>query len=252
MDFFGFPIETLLLLLSASLVAGFLDTLAGGGGLITVPALMMTGIPPLTVLGTNKLQSTMGTALASVMMLKKRKVNFNDVKGIMLFAFFGSVIGSLVVQFINPNSLKFVIPVVLSLIAVYFLLSQRIIEATNHQKISDKSYRNYVVPTIGFYDGALGPGTGSFFNLSGVALRGFGIVHSTAVAKTLNFSTNAASLIVFLFAGKVIFLLGGVMMIGQFAGAWMGSHFLFKISPLYLKYLVVVISLSMLIAFFLR
>jgi uncharacterized protein len=252
MDFFGFPIETLLLLLIAALIAGFLDTLAGGGGLITVPALMMTGIPPLTVLGTNKLQSTMGTALASFMMLKKRKVRFEYVKGIMLFAFFGSAIGSLAIQFIEPNSLKFVIPVVLFIIAVYFLLSQHIIETTNHQKINYESYRNYVVPAIGFYDGALGPGTGSFFNLSGVALRGFGIVHSTAVAKTLNFSTNAASLIVFLFAGKVIFLLGGVMMIGQFAGAWMGSHFLFKINPRYLKYLVVVISLSMLIAFFIH
>jgi uncharacterized protein len=252
MDFFGFPIETLLLLLSASLVAGFLDTLAGGGGLITVPALMMTGIPPLTVLGTNKLQSTMGTALASVMMIRKKKVRFRSVRGLMLYAFLGSIVGSLAIQFIDPNSLKYFIPAVLLIIAVYFIFSQQIIESNDDQKISYEKYRNFVVPTIGFYDGALGPGTGSFFNLSGVALRGLSIVPSTAIAKTLNFSTNIASLIVFLCLGKVIFFLGGIMMIGQFSGAWVGSHFLFQINPKHLKHLVVVISLSMLVAFFLK
>lgn len=249
-DIFGFSIDILLLLLVVSLVAGFLDTLAGGGGLITVPALMMTGIPPIFALGTNKLQGATGTAVASLMMLRKHKVKLSDVKGLMLAAFIGSALGTIAVQFITTDALSILIPVVLIFIAAYFLLSKKIIETTNVQKISHGNYRNFVIPAIGAYDGLLGPGTGSFFSLAGVALRGLGIIDSTAAAKTLNFSTNIASLIVFIVSGKIIWILGAVMMLGQFTGAWMGSHFLFKINPNYLKYLVVFISVGMLIKYF--
>jgi uncharacterized membrane protein YfcA len=91
-----------------------------------------------------------------------------------------------------------------------------------------------------------GPGTGSFFALAGVSLRGHGLIDATAVAKTLNFSTNIASLMVFLLAGKVVWLLGILMMIGQFAGAWGGSHCLFRIHPKYLRLIVVAMCLGML------
>ncbi len=250
MEFFGFSLDIILLLLLVSFIAGFIDTLAGGGGLITVPALMMTGISPIFALGTNKLQSVIGTATASVIMVSKGKVKLSEVKGLMLFAFIGASLGTIAVQFINAESLKVLIPIVLVVIAIYFLFSQHVIKNTHTEKVSHTTYRNFVVPVIGIYDGILGPGTGSFFNLSGVALRGLDIIQSTAVAKVLNFSTNIASLLIFALSGKVIWVLGGVMMLGQFVGAWMGANFLFKINPMHLKYLVVLMSVSMLVKYF--
>ena len=246
MEITGFTIELLTFLFLAAFVAGFIDTLAGGGGLIALPAIMMSGIPPLFALGTNKLQGTMGTATATYMMLKNRRVHWRDVRFLMLTAFIGAVLGTSAVQFINTNLLTLVIPVVLLLIAVYFLLSPQHIAATNKPRISEGKYQKVIVPSIGWYDGMFGPGTGSFFALAGVALRGHGLIDATAVAKTLNFSTNIASLLVFLWAGKVVWLVGILMMIGQFVGAWGGSHCLLRIHPKYLRFLVVTMCLGML------
>ena len=98
----------------------FLDTLAGGGGLLTLPALMMTGMSPLAALATNKLQSSMGTATATIMMLKKKRVRWHDVKYLMLAAFIGSVMGTFIIQLINTKALTLVIPVVIAFIGILF------------------------------------------------------------------------------------------------------------------------------------
>jgi len=246
MEIASFPLELLSFLFFAAFVAGFLDTLAGGGGLIALPALMMSGIPPLSALGTNKLQGTMGTATATFMMLRKRRVRWQDVKFPMLFAFIGATLGTVAVQFVNTDLLTFVIPVVLFLIAVYFLLSPLPQEGITEPRMAKGTYQKVVVPLIGWYDGMFGPGTGSFFALAGVSLRGHGLVDATAVAKTLNFATNIAALVVFLLAGKVVWPAGLTMMVGQFAGAWGGSHCLFRIKPQYLRLIVVVMCLGML------
>ncbi len=246
MDFSYFTLEVLSFLFLASFVAGFLDTLAGGGGLIALPALIMSGMPPLSALGTNKLQGTMGTATATYLMLTNRKVRWADVKKLMLSAFIGAVLGTVAVQFINTEVLAFVIPAVLIFIAMYFLLSPQLQEGKRDARVSGDTYRKLIVPAIGWYDGMFGPGTGSFFALAGVSLRGKGLIDATAIAKTLNFSTNIASLIVFIVAGKVVWIVGGVMMGGQFLGVWGGSHCLFRTNPKYLRLVVVGMSLGML------
>lgn len=246
MELTGFTAELLIFLFFAAFIAGFLDTLAGGGGLIALPALMMSGIAPLSALGTNKLQGTMGTATATYMMLKNKKVRWDDVKFLMLTAFTGSVLGTIAVQFVNTDLLTLVIPAVLLMTAIYFLLSPLPQEEISMPRVSKSIYQKIIVPTIGWYDGMFGPGTGSFFALAGVSLRGHGLIDATAVAKTLNFSTNIASLIVFLFAGKVVWLVGLLMMIGQFVGAWGGSLCLFRINPKYLRLIVVVMCFGML------
>ena len=245
MEITGFTIGLLLFLFLAAFVAGFIDTLAGGGGLIALPALILSGIPTLSALGTNKLQGSMGTATATYVMLKTKKVSWENVKHLMLSAFIGSLLGTITVQYINTKALDFMIPIVLLFIAIYFLVAPQPQKA-DKPRISDSTYQKTIVPLIGWYDGMFGPGTGSFFALSGVSLRGHGLIDATAVAKTLNFSTNIASLIVFLAAGKVVWLAGIVMMLGQFFGAWGGSLCLFKINPKYLRVLVVVMCLGML------
>lgn len=246
MELVGYSTELLSFLFLAAFIAGFLDTLAGGGGLISLPALIISGIPPLAALGTNKLQGSMGTATATYVMLKTKKVRWEDVKLLMLSAFIGSLLGTIVVQFVNTELLYFVIPVVLLLTAIYFIATPQLQLADRQPRISDSLYRKAVVPTIGWYDGMFGPGTGSFFALSGVSLRGHGLINATAVAKTLNFATNFASLIIFLIAGKVVWAAGIVMILGQFAGAWSGSHCLFKMNPKYLRLIVVAMCLGML------
>ncbi len=247
----GYTVELLSFLFAAAFIAGFIDTLAGGGGLIALPALMMSGIPPLFALGTNKLQGTMGTATATYMMLTKRRVRWDDVKFLMLSAFIGAALGTLAVQFIKSELLSLVIPAVLLLIGIYFILAPRPVEGITKPRLSKGRYQKIIVPSIGWYDGMFGPGTGSFFALAGVSLRGHGLIDATAVAKTLNFSTNIASLMVFLLAGKVVWLLGILMMVGQFMGAWSGSHCLFRIDPSYLRLIVVIMCLGMLMKYIL-
>lgn len=246
MEVASLSIEVLGFLFAAAFIAGFLDTLAGGGGLIVLPALIISGLPPLLALGTNKLQGTMGTATATIMMLRSKKVQWEDVRRLMLFAFVGSALGTIAVQFLNTNVLVFVIPFVLLVIAVYFIVSPLIKSKHVGARISKEKYQKYIVPAIGWYDGMFGPGTGSFFALAGVSLRGQNIIDATAVAKTCNFATNVASLCVFLFVGKVMWTAGLIMMVGQVVGAWIGSKCLLTINPNVLRIIVVTMCLAML------
>jgi len=248
-EFLGLPMEILIFLFLIAVTAGLLDTLAGGGGLLTTPALILSGIPPLSALGTNKLQGSMGTATATYMMFKNRKVKWNDVKYLMLYAFIGSIFGTISIQFVNTDILSFVIPIVLLFIAIYFLISPKPKKNKEITKYSNTKNKNIVVPTIGFYDGMFGPGTGSFFALYGVSCKGYDLITSTAFAKPLNFSTNIASLFVFFAAGKIVWISGIVMILGQIIGAWLGSHFLFKINTSYLRVIIVVMSIAMLIKY---
>lgn len=249
MEFAQVSNEILVFLFSAATIAGFLDTLAGGGGLIALPALIMSGIPPLAALGTNKFQGTVGTATASIIMLRSKKVEWNDVKFLMLVAFIGSMAGTIAVQFVDTEILTFIIPAVLLVMALYFLCASLPDEDDRKPSISMGNYRKFVIPIIGWYDGMFGPGTGSFFALAGVSLRGHGLIKATAIAKTLNFATNIASLIIFLMAGKVVWVAGLLMMSGQFIGAWCGSKCLFRIHPKYLRMLVVTMCTAMLVKY---
>ena len=249
MEYNLLSIDLLSALFLIAVIAGFIDTLAGGGGLITMPALLISGVPPLAALGTNKLQGSVGTATSTLMMLKHKRIHWHEVKHLMLFAFIGSALGSTAVQFINVDVLSFIIPVVLLTIAIYFVISPVPNEDSLKPRLSNKIYKYTVVPVIGWYDGMFGPGTGSFFSLAGVSLRGHGLISSTANAKALNFATNIASLLIFIVAGQLVWIIGITMMFGQIIGAWLGSHSLFKIKPSYLRIIVVLMCVSMLIKY---
>ena len=242
--------DPIILLFILSLVAGLLDTLAGGGGLITLPALMMSGISPIGALATNKLQGSMGTGMASWMMLRKNKVQWETIRVPMLYALIGATVGAGVVQLITTDALDFVIPVVLILNALYFLAAPMPAGGQQISRLSQRQYQQTAIPLIGLYDGMFGPGTGSFFTLSGIVLRGKPMLDATAVAKPLNFATNIASLVVFLFSGKIVWTFGLIMMLGQAIGAWAGSHCLFRINVLYLRLIVVSMCLAMLAKYF--
>ncbi len=246
MEFIISP-EMALLLFVIALLAGFLDTLAGGGGLLTVPALLLTGMPPLLALGTNKCQSSFGTATASYHMFKAKLVNPKECWPLMLSAFIGSLLGTVAVQFVDIEQLKLIIPIVLVCICIYFIIDPQAKSSDSQAALlSKKSYMFGPVPAIGFYDGMFGPGTGTFFALAGVATRAQSLLRSTAFAKTMNFATNFASFLLFFALGQVAFKVAGVMIVGQLIGALIGSKMLLNIPRQALRWLIVAACLAML------
>ncbi|TWI57399.1 hypothetical protein IQ22_00615 [Pseudomonas duriflava] len=236
----------LLILGLVAFAAGFIDTLAGGGGLITVPTLMLAQIPPLYALATNKLQASFGTLIATLTLLRKRKIVWSEVKKPFLASFVGSALGALVIQHVDAGALEVLVPVVLGVIALYFLLAPNAGALERKPRMGPRLHRLLVVPLIGFYDGFFGPGTGSFFSLSEVALRGRDLIAATATAKSLNLASNVASLLIFILGGKVLWLVGGVMAIGQLAGAYLGSLAVIGGGARLIRPLIVLICLAML------
>ena len=245
MDIANFSMEILAFLFLIGVLAGFLDTLVGGGGLLAVPALLLSGIPPIYVLGTNKFQGSMGTGIATFLLFRKKKLDWQSVKNLMIASFIGSVIGGIIVQFVDTEILSFVIPIVLVIIAIYFIVSPkpRVINSSSN---SDKRFESYAVSGVGFYDGMFGPGAGSFFVMTGVMLKKLEIIQATILAKPLNFASNIAGLIVFFIFGHIAFIVGLVMMLGQFIGSFVGTHYLLKANPKVIRILIVISSLAML------
>ena len=245
MDLAVYSFEILTFLFVIAIIAGFIDTLVGGGGLLAVPALMLSGMPPIYVLGTNKLQGSMGTGIATFVLFRKNKLKWDRIKYLMLASFCGAVLGAVIVQLINTKFLSFVIPVVLVIIAIYFIISPEPQKQLSNG-LSDRSFNNVAVPTIGFYDGMFGPGAGSFYILTGVLFKKLDIIQSTILAKPLNFASNVAGLVVFLSFGHVAWLIGLLMMSGQLIGASLGVNYLLKANPRVIRFLIVVMSISML------
>ena len=250
MDIANFSIEILTFLFFVGVVAGFLDTLVGGGGLLAVPALLLSGIPPIYVLGTNKFQGSMGTGIATFLLFKKKKLDWNSVKNLMFASFIGSIVGGVIIQFVDTQFLSFVIPIVLVFIAIYFIVSPKPKSTVGNSK-PNKKFELFAVPVVGFYDGMFGPGAGSFFAMTGVMIKKLEIIQATILAKPLNFASNIAGFIVFFSFGHIAFLIGLLMMIGQMIGAFFGTHYLLKANPLIIRFLIVIISISMLIKYML-
>ncbi len=247
--FAEFSYQILLFLFFVALFAGFIDTLAGGGGLIALPALILAGVPPLTALGTNKLQGAVGTATSTLLMLKKRQVTLDEMKPLMLTAFFGACAGTLAIQLIDTDALSFIIPITLLVIAIYFLVSPTPKPDNIRARVSPSTFKHKILPTIGFYDGFFGPGTGSFFALANVLGNGKDLIKATAMAKPLNFSTNVASLAIFIGFGQISWIAGALMIVGQIIGASLGSHVLLRIKPVYIRVLIVLVCSAMLVRY---
>ncbi len=232
-----------------SLVAGFLDTLAGGGGLIVIPALLLAQVPPIQAIATNKLQGSFGTLVSAGTMHKNNMVSFTQIKRPFIAALIGAIIGAISIQFVHADVVRIIIPLVLGTIALYFLFAPNPGTYEKPQKISDGTFDAVVAPTIGFYDGAIGPGAGSFYCLSGVALAGKNLINATANAKVLNFASNLAALSVFIISGKIMWLVGGIMVVGTMIGAYLGSLVVIHRGAKVIRPVIVVMSVSMLVSY---
>jgi uncharacterized membrane protein YfcA len=243
---FALSPEILAILFVAATIAGFVDTLAGGGGLITIPVLLLAQVPPLQALATNKLQGSFGTLTATLMLIRKDLLKVADIRVLLVCSLVGAALGAAALQFVKMAVLDLAVPIVLIVIALYFLLAPNAGAVDRKPRIGETAYRLFVVPLIGFYDGMFGPGTGSFFSLAGVALRGQNLIMATAHAKLLNFGSNIASLMVFIIGGKVLWVTGSVMIVGQVIGAWLGAHAMIRGGTRLIRPVIVTVCFVML------
>ncbi len=212
------------LLWVVALVAGFVDSIAGGGGLLCLPALLLAGFDPVAALATNKVQGSFGTASATLAFTRKGHLDLLANWQSVATTFAGACLGVLAVQVAPVRLLSGLLPVLLIAMALYFALSPRLSNADAHPRLPFAFFIAGFAPVIGFYDGIFGPGTGSFFMLALVTLFGFGIVRATATTKLLNLTSNLAAVIMFTFTGKIVWSVGLMMGVGQFIGAQAGSH----------------------------
>jgi len=236
---------TFLMLGGVGLAAGCIDSIAGGGGLLTIPALLATGMPPTQALATNKLQSSFGSFSATWYYYRRGMINLVEMRQAVIYTFAGSTAGTLLVQQIDPAFLGRLLPLLLALFALYFMLSPRISDEDSQRRLEPSGFALLAGSGIGFYDGFFGPGTGSFFAIAFVSLAGFSMRRATAHTKLLNFTSNLASLLFFILGGKVVWLAGLSMALGQFFGARLGSRLVVRLGVKLIKPLLITVSLVM-------
>lgn len=214
---------TLALLFLAGLVAGFTDSIAGGGGLLTVPVLLATGLPPQVALGTNKLQSSFGSVTASLVYLRRGVIRMGGLWPAVLLTVAGASAGTLMVQALDPALLRSLIPWLLLAVFLFFLFKPGLGLKEHPGRLALPRLLALSAPLLGFYDGFLGPGTGSFWAVILVLVGGLELRRATGITKILNATSNLVSLAWFLLAGSVWFTGGLVMGLGQLLGARLGA-----------------------------
>lgn len=243
MDFLA--LDILAILFVVALIAGWIDAIAGGGGLLALPALLWAGLPPAQALATNKLQGCFGTFSASYNFWKKGHVKLKDILPLIALTFVGSALGTLLIQSMEADFLIDLIPFLILAVGLYFLFQPRMGEIDKAQRLGTWGFALTMGFGIGFYDGFFGPGTGSFFTLAFVALMGFNLLKASAHTKILNFTSNIASLIFFALGGQVVWVVGLVMAMGQMIGGYLGAHMSMKHGSRLIRPLLVVMSLGL-------
>ncbi|MCB1418968.1 MAG: TSUP family transporter [Notoacmeibacter sp.] len=232
--------ELAIFLAFAAFAAGFIDAIAGGGGLITVPALLIAGFDPVVALGTNKLQSLFGSGSATLSYAAKGHVKITENWKAALGSMIGAALGAILATILPAWVLKALLPVLLVAIALYFAFKPALDDVDRVRRLGPLLFSATVVPLIGFYDGVFGPGTGSFFMLAFVALAGYGVLKATAHTKLLNFASNIGGFAAFAAFGVVAWKAGVLMGAAQFAGAQLGARLAMRNGARIIKPLLVV------------
>jgi uncharacterized protein len=211
-------------LFATGLVAGFVDSIAGGGGLITIPVLLSFGLEPATALGTNKLQASFGSGSAAAHYAAAKAVSLGECARGFILTMIGAGFGAIALQQIDPRLLRRTIPLLLMAVAVY-VLCKPTLGAQDRQPRMRRGWFDLIFGlSLGFYDGLFGPGTGTFWAMAYVLVLGFNLTRATAYTKVMNFASNLSSLGFLLAGGKVLFAMGFTMGVGQLVGARIGSR----------------------------
>lgn len=209
-------------------IAGLVDSIAGGGGIITLPVFLSLGYPPHLALGTNKFQASFGSFTASYYYIKKEVVILKECITGIIFTLTGSALGTWTVQQVSSDVLKYIIPFLLVAIIIYSFVKTNLGEADHRARIETNVFYLLAGLLLGFYDGFFGPGVGSFWAIAFVAGLGFNLKKATGYTKVMNFTSNVVSLVIFVIGGYVVFSVGLVMAAGQIAGSKIGAELVIK------------------------
>lgn len=234
----------LILLFIAGFSAGFIDSIAGGGGLISLPALLAVGVPPQVALGTNKLQGTFGVMTAAINFIRKGKVNLKECAFGVVTTLIGAMSGAWIVQRLNPDFIKHLVPFLLLIVLIYTVLSKNLGLTDTKAKIPHTLYYLLFGIGLGFYDGFFGPGTGSFWTASLVAFAGYNLTKSVGVTKVMNLTSNIVALVVFIVGGNVYYTAGLLMASGQILGARIGSGLAIKKGVAFIRPIFILVVLA--------
>lgn len=242
------PLEPFIIALicGMSFLAGFIDSIAGGGGLILLPTLLVAGLPPSLALGTNKLGAVCGVTTSLVNFARQGKVLW-QIAGVGLpFSLIGSMAGSRVLLLLNPNVITTIILVILPVIAIITLLPQKALKTATHM-LSKKAlylYTPLICGVLGFYDGFFGPGTGTFLIFGFYFFLKLHLVNASGLAKVFNFASNLGAFSVFAFSGSILYSVGLPAALFNTLGAFWGSRLaIAKGQPLIRFFLLLVFGL---------
>ncbi|MGC4376715.1 TSUP family transporter [Fictibacillus sp. Mic-4] len=236
-------LQLLLFIIIAGFIAAFIDSVVGGGGLISIPALLFVGLPPSVALGTNKLASTVCSLTSMASFMKSGQINLKFVLKLFPLAVLGSVSGAYIVRLIPSENLKPLVLCLLIIVTIYTIFKKNWGTVSTFKGMTKKKMVIFgiVVFAIGFYDGFLGGGTGSFFLFSLLAV-GFSFVEASGNAKVLNFGSNIAAVITFIALGSVNYAYGIPMALAMMAGALVGTNFAIKKGAGYVRLLFIVVT----------
>ena len=242
---------TLIFLIAAAFFAGFVDSIAGGGGLIQLPALLI-GLPKsetVTVLGTNKLASVFGTTTAAALYRRQIKPDRKVLLAMSIPAFIGSAIGASLASHIPTKSMRPLVLILLIVVALYTWLKPDLgkIELLRHVSKRRIQISTLAGLIIGFYDGIFGPGTGSFLMLILVASLGYAFITASAIAKVVIVSTNLGAILVFGFQGAIIWKLGLLLGVANITGAVIGSRIAIRGGSTLVRKVFLIVTVALII-----
>ena len=232
-------------LFAVAIVAGCCDAIAGGGGLMTLPALLLAGLDPVAALATNKLQGSAGSISATIAFARRGLIRWREAGPAALAAGAAAIAGALCVSLLPRELVTGVLPALLIAMAGYFAAARRIRNEDARARVTPGLFALTLAPAVGFYDGVFGPGAGSFYMIGFVTLLGFGVVRATAHTKLANAASNVGSLGLFALQGAIVWPVGLAMGLGAFLGAQAGSALAVRLGARLIRPLLVLVACAM-------
>lgn len=237
-------IKILIIICPLIFCAGFVDAVAGGGGLISLPAYVFAGIPMHVAYGTNKFASCIGTSVASAKFFKSGNIKIKPAILSAIGALVGSALGAQLVILLDEKYLKYCLIVILPIVAIYLLFNRHFGSEDDVRELSTKKLYPLAIVIgliIGAYDGFFGPGTGTFLVIAFTTLCGFNMITASGNAKIVNLASNLAAVIVYLINGKVAFAIGIPAAVCSVAGNYLGAHLAIKNGSKFIKPIIIIV-----------
>lgn len=230
-------------------LAGFIDAIAGGGGLITLPAYFASGLNPALLLGTNKLSSSMGTAVAAARLFREARLRADMFFVAVVMGVVGAFMGAWAMTLVSPDAIRYILLTVLPAVGIFLAAKKNFGFGDTSSRLGEGALMartGGIVFGVSIYDGVLGPGTGTFLALAFTRFCGYDLLRATALAKVFNLVSNLAALTVFLWFGAVDMRLGLAMGLAGMAGNYAGSHMALKRGAWVIRPMLFLVSAAML------